>query len=87
MNQTQRKTLVEIASEWDAVSVKRDQEIESGADISYHHVLIPAVMASASDWAGMRVIDVGCGTGHLTRRLAAQGATVTGIDLSPRSIE
>jgi SAM-dependent methyltransferase len=35
---------------------------------------------------GARVLDLGCGPGLYTTRLAATGATVTGIDLSPRSI-
>lgn len=33
------------------------------------------------------ILDVGCGPGHLTAWLAAHGAAVTGIDLSPRMIE
>jgi SAM-dependent methyltransferase len=37
--------------------------------------------------SGARVIDLGCGPGLYTGRLAATGADVTGIDLSPRSIE
>ncbi len=32
------------------------------------------------------VLDLGCGTGHETKRLHALGAAVTGIDFSPRSI-
>ncbi|MBU1014726.1 MAG: class I SAM-dependent methyltransferase [Bacteroidetes bacterium] len=31
---------------------------------------------------GLKVIDVGCGTGDLVRWMASQGAAVTGIDLS-----
>jgi SAM-dependent methyltransferase len=33
------------------------------------------------------VLDAGCGEGYLARALAARGAHVTGIDLSPRLIE
>lgn len=36
---------------------------------------------------GRRVIDLGCGPGLYVDRLARTGARVTGIDISPRSIE
>jgi SAM-dependent methyltransferase len=35
---------------------------------------------------GERVLDACCGTGALARKLAAAGWSVTGVDLSPRSI-
>jgi SAM-dependent methyltransferase len=34
-----------------------------------------------------RVIDLGCGPGLYANRLARRGARVTGVDISPRSIE
>jgi trans-aconitate 2-methyltransferase len=37
--------------------------------------------------AGERILDVGCGTGHLTAQLTAAGADVVGIDHSPAMIE
>jgi len=36
--------------------------------------------------AGERIIDVGCGTGHLTAEIAAAGARVMGVDRSPAMI-
>jgi len=40
-------------------------------------------IANAYVHAGMRVLEIGCGTGTLTTMMAAKGATVTGIDASP----
>jgi 2-polyprenyl-3-methyl-5-hydroxy-6-metoxy-1,4-benzoquinol methylase len=37
--------------------------------------------------AGASVLDVGCGVGRWSRRLASSGARVTGIDLAPTMVE
>ncbi|EKP4753901.1 class I SAM-dependent methyltransferase [Salmonella enterica subsp. enterica serovar Braenderup] len=37
--------------------------------------------------AGARVLDLGCGPGFYTRRLAERGFRCTGVDFSPASIE
>ncbi len=36
--------------------------------------------------AGMTVLDLGCGTGHLSHEIAQRGATVTGLDSSPAMV-
>jgi SAM-dependent methyltransferase len=42
--------------------------------------------ALLGDLTGRRALDVGCGTGENAILLAAGGARVTGVDVSPRSI-
>jgi trans-aconitate methyltransferase len=37
--------------------------------------------------AGKRILDLGCGTGHLTDQIAEAGATVVGLDQSAQMIE
>jgi 2-polyprenyl-3-methyl-5-hydroxy-6-metoxy-1,4-benzoquinol methylase len=49
--------------------------------------LLEPLLALLGEIAGRRVLDAGCGEGYLARLLAARGAHVTGIDLSPRLIE
>lgn len=36
---------------------------------------------------GVRVLEVGCGQGHLTKRLEGMGADVIGIDANPKAAE
>jgi trans-aconitate methyltransferase len=37
--------------------------------------------------SGERILDVGCGTGHLTAKIATNGAQVTGVDQSAEMIQ
>jgi len=39
-----------------------------------------------ADLTGMRILDAGCGPGVMTAELAARGADVTGVDISPQLI-
>lgn len=40
-----------------------------------------------SDLRGARILDAGCGTGALAFELAARGAEVIGVDISPQLVE
>jgi 2-polyprenyl-3-methyl-5-hydroxy-6-metoxy-1,4-benzoquinol methylase len=46
-----------------------------------------AVLDAIGPCEGLRVLDAGCGEGYLSRRLAAMGADVVGIDVSQGLID
>ena len=62
---------------------------ESSADEWYEKpILLPVIREFVNRLIpSPRVLDMGCGTGHESMRLTGEGAVVTGIDISPASIE
>jgi 2-polyprenyl-3-methyl-5-hydroxy-6-metoxy-1,4-benzoquinol methylase len=70
-------------SAYAAAVARREQ---GGADADPFGIL-PGLLELLGPVDGRRVLDAGCGEGYLARALAARGAQVTGIDLSPRLIE
>jgi len=52
-------------------------------DLEQRLALAPWLKVSA----GTRVLDIGCGVGRWSRLLAARGAHVTGVDISPTMVE
>ncbi len=46
-----------------------------------------SLLALLEPQPGERILDVGCGTGHLTQAIASAGAQVVGIDSAPSMIE
>ncbi|MBW3623420.1 MAG: methyltransferase domain-containing protein [Armatimonadetes bacterium] len=45
------------------------------------------VAGMLSPRAGERILDLGCGTGHLTNQIAESGAEAVGLDASPAMVE
>jgi 2-polyprenyl-3-methyl-5-hydroxy-6-metoxy-1,4-benzoquinol methylase len=82
----EKKSLAAIAAEWDALAPIRYDQIASGQDLTFTHVLAPAILDLASNERANTVIDAGCGVGVLAGLLAAQGSKVIGVDPSPNSI-
>jgi SAM-dependent methyltransferase len=56
--------------------------VEGGKDFSRDLVHGPALLRAIGDVRSLRVLDLGCGQGYFTRKLAARGAHVIGIDWS-----
>jgi demethylmenaquinone methyltransferase/2-methoxy-6-polyprenyl-1,4-benzoquinol methylase len=46
-----------------------------------------AVAAAAAPRPGLRILEIGCGTGAVTERLVALGSRVTALDQSPEMLE
>jgi trans-aconitate methyltransferase len=53
---------------------------------SYVWTLAADLIELLAPRAGERVLDLGCGTGHLTAKIAGRGASVVGIDASAEMV-
>jgi 2-polyprenyl-3-methyl-5-hydroxy-6-metoxy-1,4-benzoquinol methylase len=67
-----------IAREFDIYSADAVTDVEIG---------YAAVIRLLGGCKGRWILDYGCGTGKMSRYLAAHGARVTGVDVSRREIE
>jgi 2-polyprenyl-3-methyl-5-hydroxy-6-metoxy-1,4-benzoquinol methylase len=87
-----RKNLYSTAEYWDfkaatydaaAVSMWPNQSLNRLYDEEQRRMIGQHMGAVA----GLELLDVGCGTGRLSRWLAKQGARVTGVDFSQGALE
>ncbi len=74
-------------SDWDDIAA--DWHVQVGDDGDVNRILNsdPVLWQFADDVNGLDVLDAGCGTGYLTRKLRERGANVVGIDFSEKMIE
>lgn len=78
--------LSQIAEEWDEIGPIRHSLIISGKDISFSKILVPYIKRCIPKEA-LSILDAGCGTGDLTKEISDGPRTLTGVDISPKSIE
>ena len=71
---------------WDRAADRWEEFVETGLDYARLEVHGPALLKACGRVRGLRVLDVGCGQGYFSRLLAERGASVVGIDVSPRMI-
>jgi len=79
------KSAVDIYAEWDMLAPIRLKQIESGQDITFNHVLSPAMHELADVQSGP-VLDLGCGVGVMAEEFSRLGWDVVGVDPSSVSI-
>jgi SAM-dependent methyltransferase len=75
-----------IAADWDGKARDWDRQVGEDGDDNRRMNSDPVLWRLLGDVRGRRVLDAGCGTGYLSRKLALQGAHVVGIDVSPAMI-
>jgi SAM-dependent methyltransferase len=74
-----------MADSWDAIADWYAALVRAGS--AMHDFARDAVLdCLPGDLEGQRVVDLGCGEGLLTRAVAERGASVVGVDPSPRMI-
>ena len=81
------KSLDLVSAEWDRIAQQRHKQITQGKDLSFNYVLKPTVLKLLQGCDLSSVLDLGCGTGELTREIARISGQVSGVDFSPLSIE
>lgn len=80
----------EAIRDWEAAADEFASRFERREEFFHKHMINPVMLELIGPVAGKRIIDVACGEGHFTRKLAelAKGnVRITGIDISQRLIE
>jgi ubiquinone/menaquinone biosynthesis C-methylase UbiE len=68
---------------WDALAAWRDSRMSEEGDLWHRALIDPTLLRVVGSVRGLRILDLACGNGYLTRRWARQGAkTVVGVEAS-----
>jgi SAM-dependent methyltransferase len=73
----------EVASFWEANAENWTRFSRAGFDVYRDCVNTPAFLAMLPDVRGLHGLDIGCGEGANTRKLARLGARMQAIDVAP----
>lgn len=74
-------------SPWNLLSDYWDRRMGDEGDWYYKNIVHPAIFKLIGKLKGLKILDVGCGTGSLSRSLAKRGAIVVAVDHSLNMIE
>lgn len=73
-----------VTTDWDEHAGWWQEHFTDGADPEYEEQIIPLAVAEVAGAA--RVLDLGCGEGQISRRLAAAGSSVVGADITASQV-
>jgi 2-polyprenyl-3-methyl-5-hydroxy-6-metoxy-1,4-benzoquinol methylase len=76
-----------ISAQWDAAAESWVDFVRQGKDYYRDELNNPAFFSLLGSIDGQLVLDLACGEGYNTRKLARKGAVVTGVDFSQRLID
>jgi ubiquinone/menaquinone biosynthesis C-methylase UbiE len=76
-----------VREAWDRAADAYAGSQAAGRDHYRYEFFGPVQVELCGDVRGLRLLDVGCGSGYFARQMAERGARVTGADLSPRMVE
>ncbi len=76
----------EVAACWEANAENWTRFARSGHDVYRDALNTPAFFAMLPPVTGLRGLDIGCGEGENTRKLARLGASMRAIDIAPTFI-
>jgi ubiquinone/menaquinone biosynthesis C-methylase UbiE len=76
----------EVREFWNKVAADWDIQVKDNGDSNRILNSDPILWDFIGEIKHLKVLDAGCGTGYLSRKLAIQGAVVTGIDISENMI-
>ena len=91
MRRRQRSDLYSQAEFWNGKARAYDGSAISmwknlALNACYEREQFAFIDSSIGNVTGLRVLDIGCGTGRLSRHLASRGATVTAFDFADETI-
>jgi SAM-dependent methyltransferase len=68
---------------WSEAAALRREQIESGRDLTFHKVFLPYFRQVRDALRPARILDVGCGTGHIALALRSEDATIAAVEPLP----
>ncbi|EMS71260.1 class I SAM-dependent methyltransferase [Ruminiclostridium cellobioparum] len=71
-----------MLNRWSNNAIIRQEQIESGLDITFNNVFLPIFIEYICSYKPQRVLEVGAGTGHMSKELAKQNLSITAIEPS-----